>query len=203
MNSLDVVTWKKTKLNRSTSQQSEPFPIWTENSALLHRKKQSWSVPHPNRLNCFPYVSWHPSNCCDTFENWSVPHPNRLNRLLYRKKQNWAVPHPNRLNCLNAEWWMMMDDEWSRPSCVTESTESVYFTKGKTLFHSNLVAQHIPTDWTDVITSKKTKVIRSTSQQTEPFPIWTDNSMLLHRKGKNRSVSHPSRLNLFRKYHKS
>ena len=31
---LDVVTSKKTKLIRSTSQQTEPFPIWTENSAL-------------------------------------------------------------------------------------------------------------------------------------------------------------------------
>ena len=101
---LGVVTSKKTKLIRSTSQQTEPFPIWTENSTLLHRKSQ----------------------------NWSVPHPNRLNRLLHRKKQNWAVPHPNRLNCLNAEWWMMMDDEWSRPSCVTESTELVHITRGKT-----------------------------------------------------------------------
>ena len=29
----------------------------------------------------------------------------------------------------------------SQPRCLTESTESVYFTKGKTEFHSNLVAQ--------------------------------------------------------------
>ena len=33
---------------------------------------------------------------------------------------------------MNAEWWMMMDDEWSRPSCVTESTEFVHITRGKT-----------------------------------------------------------------------
>ena len=40
MNSLEIVTWKRTKLNCSTSQQSEPFPSWAKNSALLHRKSQ-------------------------------------------------------------------------------------------------------------------------------------------------------------------
>ena len=45
-----LLTSKNTKLNRSTSQQTQPFPIWTENSALLHRKRQNSYVPHPNRL---------------------------------------------------------------------------------------------------------------------------------------------------------
>ena len=83
----------KTKLNRSTSQQSEPFPIWTENSALLHRKKQSWSVPHPNRLNCFP---------C---------HGNRLTFVILSKTDpfhiptDWTFSHLNReLDVITAKW---------------------------------------------------------------------------------------------------
>ena len=126
---LDAVTWKKTKLIRSTSQQSEPFPIWTENSTLFHRKRQ----------------------------NWSVPHPNRLNRLLHRKKQNWSVPHPNRLNRFPSE----------------QRTRRCYIEKEKT------DPFHIPTDWIvshlnrelNVVTSKKTKLSRSTLQQTEAFPM--------------------------------
>ena len=70
---------------------------------------------------------------------------------------------------------------------------------------------HIPTDWTvshltselDIVTSKKPKLIRSTSQQTEPFPIWPENSTLLHRKTPNSSVLHPNRLNRFPSDHRS
>ena len=91
--------------------------------------------------------------------------------MTHRKRQNWSVPHPNRLN----------------------------------RFPSEQRTRHIPTDRTvshlnrelGVVTSKKTKLIRSTSQQTELFPIWTENSTLLHRKRQNSSVPHPNRLNRF------
>ena len=60
---LCIVILKKTRLNLSPSQQrtlhcyikkdkTEPFPMPTKNSALLYRKRQDWTVPHPNRELC-------------------------------------------------------------------------------------------------------------------------------------------------------
>ena len=109
---------QKTRLSRSPSQQTEPFPIWTENSALLHRKRQKLNRGNPRTK--------------DKTEPFPI-------------STDWTVSH------LNTEL--------------------------------------------DVVTSKKTKRIRSTSQQIDPFPIWAESSTLLHRKRQDRTVPHPNRVN--------
>ena len=77
-------------------------------------------------------------------------HWTQSSTLLHRKRQNWSVPHPNRMNRSLSE-----QRTWR---CYIENNKTDPF--------------HIPTDWTvshlnrelDVVTSKKTKLNRSTSQ---------------------------------------
>ena len=97
--------------------------------------------------------------------------------ILHRKSQNLSVPHPNRLNHFQS-------DQRTRRCCIEKDQTHPFY---------------IPTDWTvshlitdlDVGISKKTKLKRSTSQQTEPFFIWAESSTLLHWKriNQNRSTS--------------
>ena len=171
-----IVISKKTRLNRSPSQQrtllcyiekdkTESFPIPTENSALLHQKRQDWTVPHANKELCIVIskktrLNRSPSQQrtlhCYIEEDKTEPLPIRTENsaLLYRKRQDWTVSH------LNSEL--------------------------------------------GAVTSKKTRLNRSPSQQrtlhcylekdkTELFRISTKNSALLHRKRQDWTVPHPNR----------
>ena len=116
---LDVIISKKTRLIRATSQQTEmmPFPIWTENSTLLHRKRLNSSVLHPNRLNRFLFE--HRFRRCymerDKTEpfhiptDWTVFHLSRELDVVTSKKKN--------LNRSTAQ-----QTEPSQAGCVIEST---------------------------------------------------------------------------------
>ena len=87
---LCIAISKKTRLNRSPSQQrtlrcyiekdkTEPLPIPTENSALLHRKRQNWTVPHSNK-NSALLPRWR--------QDWTVLHPNRELCIVISKKKS-------------------------------------------------------------------------------------------------------------------
>ena len=73
-------------------------------------------------------MSWHPSNFYDTFENQSDPFiPKVSQKLDY---------------CFSTHTRALF-----QPRRVPESTESVYFTKAKTEFHANLIAQQKALDY--------------------------------------------------------
>ena len=78
---------------------------------LLHRKRQDYTVSHPNsklgavtskktRLSCFPFEQW-PCRCyigkneTEPFPIWTV-----TLAPLHRKKQDWAVSHRSNKLCI-------------------------------------------------------------------------------------------------------
>ena len=130
---LDVVTSKKTKLNRSPSQPRESnFCDTFENhvtlnsfisqkeslKSSLHRKRQNWTVPHPNRLNRFPSEQRTTRRCyiekdkTDPFHiptDWTVSHLSRELDVVTSKKAKLNRSTPQQT-------------EPSQAGCVIEST---------------------------------------------------------------------------------
>ena len=117
-----IVIPKKTKLKRIPSQQrtlhchiekdkTEPFPIPIENSVLLHRKRQDWTVPHPKRelwiviskktrLNRSPSQQRTLLCYIEKDKTESFPIPTENSALLHQKRQDWTVPHANKELCI-------------------------------------------------------------------------------------------------------
>ena len=161
---LGVVTVKKNK--------SDPFHIptdWTVSHLnrqldVVTSKRQNSSVPHPNWLNRFPseqrtrrcYIKKDKAHPSHIPTDWTVSHLNKDLDAVTSKKIHWFVLHPNRLNRFAFE-------QRVRRCCIE---------KGKN------EPSHIATDWTvshltkelDVVTSKKTKLIRIHRNRLNRFP---------------------------------
>ena len=152
-------TSKKTRLNRSPSQQTEPFAIWTENSVVLHRKTQNWTVRHRNREVCL--VS---SKTIGRI----VPHINKDFALFHRKRQNWTVLHSNRLNRFPSEQRIRC--------CYIENNKTESFPIAT---EKSALLPRKRQDWIVAcinkelcsVSSRKISLNRSPSQQTESFPM--------------------------------
>ena len=138
---MDRLSQEKTRLNRCPSEQrtlhcyiekgkTEPFPIWTENSALLHRKRQDSTVPHrkrelciviskKTRLNCSPYQQRTLHCYIEKNKTEPFPIPKENSILLARKRPDWTVPHSNtehtrltfailsKINVSNLGWFLI------------------------------------------------------------------------------------------------
>ena len=163
-------------------------------------------------------------------DEWWMP-----NDQWWMLNDGWWMMNDDGWCMINDEWRMTNDERWmieslnwfisqkerlnsSQPSCVTESTELVHITRGKTELipswlcnrkHSSsskcstekshqfiskvsqkldyCVSTHTHTNSIPTSLCNRQHWIGSRrcyieSQQTEPFPIWTENSTLLHRK---------------------
>ena len=153
------------------------------------------------------------SSFTDTYAHWSAfPIPKKNSGLLYRKRQDWIVPHPNRELCF-------VISKKTRPnlSPSQQRTLHCYIKKDKTEpfpmpTKNSALLYRKRQDWTVphhnrelcIVISKKTRLNRCPSEQrtlhcyiekgkTEPFPIRTENSALLHRKRQDWTVPHPNR----------
>ena len=157
-------------LHTHTRIPSQPCCV-TESTESVHDVVTSKNT----RLNHYPSQPSE-SNFCDTFENHVtlnsfISQKERLNSSLHRKRQNWTVPHPNRLNRFPFE------QRTRRCDLEKDKTEPFHIPPDRTASHLNREL--------DIVTLNKTKLIRFASHQTESFPIWTENSTLLHRNRQN------------------
>ena len=148
------------------------------NSTLLHRNKQIWTVPHPNRPSRFP-----PEQRTRRIEK-DKTHP-------FHSPTDGTVSHLNReLDVVTSKKTKRIRSTSQRidPFPISAESSTLVHRKRHRKRQDRTVPQnktepfHIPTDWgvshlnRELDVAKKTKRIRSTAQQTEPFPIQTMNA---------------------------
>ena len=179
-----MVTSKKTRLNRSPSQQTEPFPIWTENSALLHRKRQNWTVPHRNHAS-LTFVILSKTEFHATIPKiltWFTSQKESFN-LIQPCSKDWTGSHHKSKHRIrpwitNDEWWIKNDEwwmmivffemlNWKEPSIYFESITKVRLSNRELCIDiekDKTEPSLIPTQ--NLVTATKTRLNRSPSQHT-------------------------------------